>query len=535
MFHQKQYFRAAIVLLIAFLTVGLSIYKDFGMSWDGPAQRDIGISNLRYVCEQTTICEPDEFLTQKKSLAYIINKDYGPVHEMLLIALEWQLGITDTQKIFELRNLINFLYFFFGVVLFFLFVSDAMNGYQYGILATAILVLSPRLFGHAFFNTKDLAFLASILVALYTMNRLLKSPNAGNAIIHGIATGYSIDIRIMGVVILLCTVSAISIQSIKSREEAKRLAFPTGIFLLTTFCATVAMWPHLWHKPGMNFVESFANMAHFRWTANVKFLGDLIPANKLPWYYAPTWISISTPITYLLLIAAGLGMGIWGLIKNSLNIWTDHEEMMTTVCLVLFVGPIAAVIVLKSILYDGWRQLFFVYPPAVFLATLAAKKIYKKASTVRFGGEIAVALLAIAMFNNLYQTIEAHPFQNSYLNSLAGQDASMRFDNDYWGVSNKQAIEFIDSSDASEQITIAGRNTSPIEHAIMSLKRERRARFQAVEPEAKPLYIVTNYRIDNDRKHMWYKGYHVIHQINVAGNNITTVFKRSDEKGRPKL
>lgn len=515
------------MFLFALLAAGLFIYKDFGISWDGPAQRVIGGSNLRYICEQTPLCTPDEFLRSFETLPKLVNRDYSPIHEVLLMTAEWQLGITDPQKIYELRSLLNFLLFFIGTVAFFFFAKDVLRSAKYGLFAVMILVLSPRIFGHAFFNTKDLAFLSSILIALFTMNRMLRKPNLNNALWHGLATGFAIDVRIMGVVILASTLLASVISAIKDPKRAKKHLSMSGVYLVAALCATVAMWPHLWHRPAVNFAEAFANMAHFRWTAPVKFAGELIRADLLPWYYAPTWIAISTPLMYLTLIVAGIWFTIRNLCINHIRLWRDHEGMVTLICAALFLVPLAAVILLKSILYDGWRQLFFIYPAAVLLAAYAIKRLDKRLRPNDKLWTFGAVVLCAGLGLNFYRIVAIHPFQNSYLNILAGSNPSFRFDNDYWGISNKQAIAYIARSDSAPSITIAGRKSGPIDNAIRSLPHDVRHRFRESKPESKPDYIITNYRIDLDSSHSWYGGYQIVHQIDVMGDKITTVFKRN--------
>ena len=36
-----------------------------------------------------------------------------------------------------------------------------------------------------------------------------------------------------------------------------------------------------------------------------------------------------------------------------------------------------------------------------------------------------------------------HPHQNVYFNFLAGKKIHEKFENDYWGLSNKQVFEFL--------------------------------------------------------------------------------------------
>lgn len=520
----------AIAFFAIFLGIGLTIYQDYGVSWDGPAQRKIGGSNVRYICEQTPICEPDDFLNQFPPLPKLKDRDYSPIHEIVLMTTEWQLGLTDPYDVYSMRHLLNFLFFFVGTIAFYRFVADATGDNLYGLVGAALLVLTPRIFAHAFFNTKDLAFLSGILICLYTMNRFLRNSTYKNAIVHGIATGIAIDLRIMGVVIVCCTLGAILVNTLKSFKTARE-RLPTGIaYLIVALATTVAFFPHLWKKPGANFVEIFEAMSHFRWLVNVKFMNELIPTNQLPWYYSPIWIGISTPISYLSLILAGAGIAIYTLLKQKFELWNNHQQMMTAICLALFLGPILTVILLDSVLYDGWRQLFFVYPAAIFLAVVAVKSIvaWGKNRGARTGTVIG-ATMAIIFLQNAYTMVDIHPHQNAYFNIFAGNQPSWSYDNDYWGISNKQALEAILAEDPSPKISVAGHNSGPMETASYMIPKTERKRLTIVRSDESPDYILTNYRYDNSGDHSQYKGYEDSRSIVIHKDRIATVFRRPNQ------
>ena len=50
-------------------------------------------------------------------------------------------------------------------------------------------------------------------------------------------------------------------------------------------------------------------------------------------------------------------------------------------------------------------------------------------------------ILSIICINNLYNLINLHPYQYIYFNSIFEKRANKLFEIDYWGVSNKSALE----------------------------------------------------------------------------------------------
>lgn len=521
----KVFYALAMLLFSGLLAVGLLVYGDYGVSWDGPLQRLVGGANLRYICDHTILCTTDDFLRQFPQLLSFGDKDYGPIHEIIMMTTEWQLGLTDSREVFMMRNLLNFMLFFTGLVAFFLFVTDVLGHPAYGLLAAAIIALSPRFFSHAFFNTKDIAFVAGIMLSLYSMHRFLKSPNNGSLLFHSLASAITIDLRIMGITIVCCTLTALYIQRLKNPAKNDDLKFMMKAYGFFTFLIVTILFPYLWFNPIGNFLGALQAMAHFRWEHTVKFLGEFVLSTELPWYYAPVWIAISTPIAYLVAVLIGTLWSIATILRRQLKLWRDHEEMMAAISLALFLGPLLMVIVLGSVLYDGWRQLYFVYPPAVFLAVLGIKRIFH--ATNRHwatGVALTVACLA-ALLQSGHTIATTHPYQQGYLNSLAGPEPKNTFDIDYWGISNKQALERILRTDPSSSIKVAGRHSAPMKTAMKSLTAADRARIRMTGLEAKPNYIITNYRWDEAKDHGWYHDFDKLHEIKSGDNVITTVFK----------
>jgi len=77
---------------------------------------------------------------------------------------------------------------------------------------------------------------------------------------------------------------------------------------------------------------------------------------------------ITTPLLYCLLFTFSVFQFSLEAIKSKFNIFNDINISQDFIFLTLSFGPILAMVVLGSTLYDGWRQLYFVYPSIIFLA-----------------------------------------------------------------------------------------------------------------------------------------------------------------------
>jgi len=180
---------------------------------------------------------------------------------------------------------------------------------------------------------------------------------------------------------------------------------------------------------------------------------------------------------------------------------------------------VVVVILIHSVLYDGWRQLYFIYPSFVLLCIYGLNVLYEKYDKmVVIVSFISFIVIGIFMINN-------HPFQHIYFNELVDTKSPeylrKHFELDYWGTSYKQSLEYILKYDHSPSINVSMQN-SPGEdnRKILTFKERKRIKFVKRQ---KATYFITNYRGHPqdyvDLKQMEW------HSIKVGNNTINTIFK----------
>ena len=108
-FFRKNYKTIIIILFfLAFLLIGLSIYKDYGISIDEDAVRARGDVAIDYILKNNT-----ELLTYQ-------TRTYGTFYDVLLVIIERAFKLSkDLQKVFFTRHLVNFLLFYLSVICFY--------------------------------------------------------------------------------------------------------------------------------------------------------------------------------------------------------------------------------------------------------------------------------------------------------------------------------------------------------------------------------------------------------------------------------
>ena len=115
------------------------------------------------------------------------------------------------------------------------------------------------------------------------------------------------------------------------------------------------------------------------------FMGEIYLADAPPWNYIPVWFAITAPP--LALAAIGYVAVCWQGVLRSLAALRDHEvrfRIMLPGCVVL---PMAVVIALQSNIYQGWRQMYFLWGPFCLLEAVGLQYIANIGVSEVFGRE----------------------------------------------------------------------------------------------------------------------------------------------------
>jgi hypothetical protein len=423
--------RAAIVFFIGLFVTGCFVFSDYGISCD-----ELSYSRLNGEVNYNFIKTGDS-----NDLLACAEKYHGPAFEIFLYSAEKLFSITDYRNIFLLRHGLNFLIFFIATFVFYLLGLKFFKNHGVALLCSVMLVASPRVFAESFYNSKDLVMLYFCIIASYTAFLFIERQTIGSAFIHAACCGFAVDIRIMGLLLPFATLYLYVMQ-----KEKKII--PLLIFISYTLFFIIAFWPVLWLNPIYHFVEALKQMSHFPTPSTALYLGEFVDGKNLPWHYLPVWISITTPVFYIIFFLVGL----WFALKNSFVDFSSTLHIQFS--LFMFATPILAVIILNSTVYDSYRHIFFVYPYLLIIAvygftqlTLAVKK--------RWALKILSYSSVISILFSFIFIISNHPFQNVYFNFLAGKNIRQNFELDYWGLSYKQGLEYILANDKSDHINIS--------------------------------------------------------------------------------
>ena len=436
------YDRLSLLLFGGLAAIILFTLPDYGMSWDEPFRWKGGQEKLLYY--QALFGAGDAAVLG-------INPDHYPGLFDLSVAL---LNEITSLGLFLSGHILSSVFGFLALVAAWK-IGRLIGGPRAAFWALLLAILTPRFYGHLFFNPKDIPFACTYLWATYGLIRILPSlprPTWKQSIGLGVLIGLCTATRFAGIIQVgfagLAAMAALIVDArTRNRQPLdwlKDLAWlaSKGTALFVTALATVLpFWPYAQWKPLDAFFGTARATAHYDWNAPVLYLGERIAATELPWHYLPTWFAISTPLPILGLLALGLGFFILRLLQR--NHRTVRFGQIALLAFVTFFPPFFAV-AKSATVYDGLRHLLFVLPLIAVLAGLSFE--FCRIRIAQFGsiaGVLPVLFLLAALVPTSIQMIRLHPYQYTYFNGIVGglKGASGDFETDYWALSYRESIE----------------------------------------------------------------------------------------------
>ncbi len=503
------------LLLTALLLItGLCVYRDYGVSWDEREQREIGRVNLEYI---------------RSGNAALIDaakdRDHGAAFEILLKSIEEAAGARERRQYIPLRHLCSFLFWVAGVLCGYLLALRLYGRQWLALAAILMLVLMPRIFAHAFFNSKDVPFLSAMLMALYAISGALDKQKVGLAIIAGMLCGFATGIRTMGGLLVAMTLVVYFIAMLDGTMPRKKALSHAALFALAAMAMLYACWPALWRHPISGLAESFHNLSRFtRFKSDVLFEGKYYAPGTLPLYYAPKWLAISTPLIWLALGVVGIAVFCYDSLRLRKAFLLSLRGKMLGICLGLVALPMLAVVAFHSILYDDWRHLYFIYPPLVMLGLHTAERIAR----LRRGKPAIITAISAQAACTAAFMISAHPAQQVYFNALVPRGPEYRrhaYEGDYWGLSYRQGLQWLLTHDVRDTIPVVD-ILGPVDEAADVLPKALRRRIRLTGEGEQGAYYLTTYRWHPDDY-----PYPKVWGLVVGGSTVMQVYK-VDTAGR---
>ena len=376
--------------------------------------------------------------------------NYGGFFDLLAGATNAMLGNTVLDPGYHyVRHWYNALFGFIALI-FIALLAKEIAGWRAAVLALLLAFLSPRFFGHAMMNPKDIPFAAGFAIALYYMARTLKGLPETNwknllGLVLGIAlaiatrAGGLLLIAYLGLFAGLDFLSKYGLQGIF--KQAKTVGIYAAVVAgaaIAAYALAILTWPAALADPFGHPFKALSEFSQLGIKIRLLFKGENIMSDTTPWNYPIVWIFKTIPLPVL--------VGFVGAVALSPVFMRRWRPMPVLLVLFAAIFPVAYVIYKDSILHDGWRHLMFVYPAMVVAATLAWIAAERLVQDRAWGKYAVWALLAVLTADAAAFIARNPTLAYVYFNPIGGglKGAFGHFETDYWGVGVRQAIDWME-------------------------------------------------------------------------------------------
>ena len=460
----------ALAVCALFAVAGVAVLDDYGMPGDEVVHREMAIANVEYIATGAT-----------DLLYYRDYRYYGVSFDMsLLLLVERAFGLQDSRDIYLTRHLIMHLFFIAGGFACGMLAYRMLGSHWIALLAMLMFLLHPRLYAHSFFNVKDIPFAAMLLIALYLTHRAFRRDTLGAFLLCGIIVGLAMNMRPFGLMLLPMILAMRGLDLWQAcRGERKRVLASMGIFAAAALTITYIVHPYYWDNP-LRFIELIRVMSQHPTIISNLFMGEIYRSDAVPWNYIPVWFTITAPPVALPLGALGVAAVCWQVIARPLAALRDRETLFRMMLLCCFALPVVAIIALQSNIYNGWRQMYFLWAPFCLLAAVGLRAIAnirirggiwkigaRLPGWVRGGGlpqTLAYGAAGVGLITTLTAIAALHPHQQVYFNTLVDTQTpgalSRQYDMDYWYVAQRQSLEYLLARYPNDTLRVWNKKTS---------------------------------------------------------------------------
>jgi hypothetical protein len=456
-----------LALISMFLFTHLALINDYGLTWDFHHHFFAGAYFLGYLPEQI---EPRPLPYTVPDPRLTLNLPYGPFVQIIptlsYLLFHEAVPLLPADSAYNLPIILAGVA---GIAVLLYFMKEAF-GWIEGIVASLFLFFTPRFFSDLHNDMKDVPSASVFALNMWLLYRLVRYRRIKDMILASIGFALAFNTKINAIFIPIIFAAFLALvfiqkhcacagsvknclQNIKRvtrawqpacRQAGTRLLL-LAYFLLAPLLAFL-LWMAFWrdsigHMQG--WFETFGTG-----TNNIEVLlhGTIYCSGyNVPWYYAPWYLTITTPVPILILFFVGTVVCLKNvLVKKQpapllLFLWL-------TLPLIRYLSPKIGVI-------DGIRHFEEVVFPIAAIAGIGAvstarwflrtplltKKI--RGLIIAGAGTLVLSVLAVTI-------LRYHPFEITYFNELVGgnRGAWGNYDLDYWGGSQKHAIEWINAN-----------------------------------------------------------------------------------------
>ena len=513
----------ALLALALFLAAGFAVLDDYGAHGDEFTQRQNAEVNLRYLAD-------GDFGAFTSGFLIAHDKFYGMAFEAPLLLIERAFGIDDDPRAVNLsRHLHSRLLFLAGGLFAYLLALRLFGSRLLALFAMGFFLLHPRLYGHSFFNAKDIPFLVMFIIALFLTHRALKRDTLPSFVLLGVGVGLLANLRIMGLMLLAAVpaLRALDFALASGWAERKRVLLTTSGFALGGGLTIYALLPYLWADPVGRAAEWWSTLSNHPNVVSELFRGTLYRSDDFPVEYLPVWFSITTPPFALLLGAVGAVVVLARSARAPRNALRSRGLRFGLLLVGCFALPVSAVMLPGGNIYNGWRQMYFLWAPFALLAAFGLRGLADALGRRRLRAAVygaAVAGLAAAVVSMGLIHPNEHIYFNVFVDRATPDRLRSQYETDYWaGHTIRQGLEWVieHSAQSSEGASVIRASHAPrllLENTLV-LPESARERLANAAPFGVAQGVPWR---------SWSRSAYEAHRVEVYGNAIRIVESRDD-------
>jgi hypothetical protein len=294
------------------------------------------------------------------------------------------------------------------------------------LLATALVVATPVVIGHAGVAALDLPMTATTMLALYMLIRWFDKPTVYRALIFGVSAGIAAGTKLSAIPFIGCALIAWSLAALTNpgRTQNNTPTLPNitrlvgqassaaiAALIAICLCYGISFVPLSSSVPlpipiGLGrFIESLSGLSQHNTDGHLSFfMGQLRRTGW--WNFYLVALAVKTPLPLLLSSLAGF---VW-LLRRALRekSWTLAAPVLAFAVILLFCSTYSHINI-------GVRHVMVLYPLMAIVAAALATHLWQHTTQIATRG----GLIALAAWQ-LSTVVNAHPDYLAYFNELAG-------------------------------------------------------------------------------------------------------------------
>ena len=502
------------LFLAVYLLCGLRICSDYGATSD--ERNQIKAGHITWDAIAGLFGAEPVFKDLPKLKEYN-NRFYGQAATFPTVLIEAASGFSiDEADIIRMRHVWNFLMFFAGTTALAILMNKRVKRKETVLCVLILYVLTPRLFGDAFYNDRDVMEISLYWISLALFIHFQQKPLTITALLSGFFFALTINTRYYGIFLIF-----LPILSWFFEKREKKLFLIIIFTLIFWFLFTPAFWTNLteeFRTAFQMFVLAKQRTKETDGNALMLFFGNLYKEKELPFWYLPVWMFISTPLVPQLFALTGIAEGVRNFKRHCI---------MDKFLLVFLLAGVTVVMIIRPILYNGWRHLFVLYVPFFYFAAIGLDRLL---SSPRIMVRAAVLMLAaVSAIYTGYRIKSLHPYEYIYLNPLF-QNREDDFDKDYWLLSTTECMNYMAEHTAEHDINVVDIYAFifNVKIGMPKAERERFHSYDFTQQHSPYEYLIMNYA-GLPRKYREFDFYESVYTIERDGAKLAEIFQRTHE------